>query len=76
MSGGSIGSLKSGSVARCALYAADSAGVAATKVKAALLDGYELMRQLVDNTDELAHCCVVVVGGPDLTADTTSSTVG
>ncbi len=37
--------------------------------KAALLDGYELMRQLVDNTDELAHCCVVVIGGPELTAD-------
>ena len=37
--------------------------------KAALLDGYELLRQLVDNTDELAHCCVVVVAGPELTAD-------
>ncbi len=37
--------------------------------RAALLDGYELLRQLVDNTDELAHCCVVVVAGPELTAD-------
>ena len=37
--------------------------------KAALLDGYELLRQLVDNTDELAHCCVVVIAGPEFTAD-------
>ncbi len=29
--------------------------------KAALLDAYEVLRQLVDNTDELANCCVVVV---------------
>ena len=39
--------------------------------KAALLDGYELLRQLVDNTDELAHCCVVVVAAPEFTSDTT-----
>ncbi|MGH9138654.1 MAG: BREX system ATP-binding domain-containing protein [Acidimicrobiales bacterium] len=37
--------------------------------KAALLDGYELLRQLVDNTDELSHCCVVVVAGPEFTSD-------
>ena len=37
--------------------------------KASLLDGYELLRQLVDNTDELAHCCVVVVAGPEFTSD-------
>ena len=37
--------------------------------KAALLDGYELLRQLVDNTDELAHCCVVVIAGPEFTSD-------
>ena len=37
--------------------------------KAALLDGYELLRQLVDNTDELAHCCVVVVAAPEFTSD-------
>lgn len=37
--------------------------------KAALLDGYELLRQLVDNTDELAHCCVVVIAAPEFTSD-------
>lgn len=39
--------------------------------KAALLDAYELLRQLVDNTDELAHCCVVVIAAPEFTTDTT-----
>ena len=38
--------------------------------KSALLDGYELLRQLVDNTDELAHCCVVVTAAPEFTSDT------
>lgn len=37
--------------------------------KAALLDAYELLRQLVDGTDELSHCCVVVVAAPELLAD-------
>lgn len=37
--------------------------------KASLLDGYELLRQLVDNTDELSHCCVVVVAAPEFTSD-------
>ena len=37
--------------------------------KAALLDGYELLRQLVDNTDELARCCVVVVAAPEFLTD-------
>jgi len=37
--------------------------------KAALLDGYEMLRQLVDNTDELSHCCVVVVAAPEFTSD-------
>lgn len=37
--------------------------------KAALLDGYELLRQLVDNTDELSHCCVVVLVAPEFTSD-------
>lgn len=37
--------------------------------KAALLDAYELLRQLVDNTDELSHCCVVVVASPELVSD-------
>ncbi len=37
--------------------------------KAALLDAYELLRQLVDNTDELSHCCVLVVAAPELLSD-------
>jgi len=37
--------------------------------KAALLDGYELLRQLVDNTDELSHCCVVVLAAPEFLSD-------
>jgi hypothetical protein len=32
--------------------------------KGALLDVYEVLRQLVDNTDEMANCIVVVVGAP------------
>ena len=32
--------------------------------KAALLDAYEVLRQLVDNTDEMANCMVVVVASP------------
>ncbi len=35
----------------------------------ALLDAYELLRQLVDNTDELSHCCVLVVASPELLSD-------
>ena len=38
--------------------------------KAGLLDAYELLRQLVDNTDEAAHCCVVVVAAPEFLTDT------
>jgi hypothetical protein len=37
--------------------------------KPALLDAYEVLRQLVDNTDELAHCCVVVVAAPEFLTD-------
>jgi hypothetical protein len=37
--------------------------------KAAVLDAYEVLRQLVDNTDELSHCCVVVVAAPEFVAD-------
>ena len=37
--------------------------------KAALLDAYELLRQLVDNTDELSHCAVVVVAAPEFLTD-------
>ena len=38
--------------------------------KAALLDAYEVLRQLVDNTDEMANCFVAVVGSPSLLSDT------
>ena len=37
--------------------------------KAALMDAYELLRQLVDNTDELTHCCVAVICAPEFLAD-------
>ena len=37
--------------------------------KAALLDAYELLRQLVDNTDELMNCCVVVIAAPEFLTD-------
>ena len=37
--------------------------------KTALLDAYELLRQLVDNTDELSRCCVVVVAAPEFLTD-------
>lgn len=37
--------------------------------KAALLDAYEVLRQLVDNTDELANCLVAVVASPALVTD-------
>lgn len=37
--------------------------------KASLLDTYELLRQLVDNTDELSHCCVVALGAPEFLSD-------
>lgn len=38
--------------------------------RAALLDAYEVLRQLVDNTDEMAHCVVVVVAAPAFLTDT------
>ena len=37
--------------------------------KAAVLDAYEVLRQLVDNTDELSHCCVVVTAAPEFVTD-------
>lgn len=37
--------------------------------KAAVLDAYEVLRQLVDNTDELSHCCVVAVVAPEFLSD-------
>lgn len=38
--------------------------------KAALLDAYEVLRQLVDNTDEMAHLVLVVVAAPSFLTDT------
>jgi hypothetical protein len=37
--------------------------------KAALLDAYEVLRQLVDNTDEMSHLVVVVVASPAFLTD-------
>ena len=37
--------------------------------KAALLDAYEVLRQLVDNTDEMANCIVMVVASPAFLSD-------
>lgn len=37
--------------------------------KAALLDAYEVLRQLVDNTDELAHCFVLMLAAPEFLTD-------
>lgn len=37
--------------------------------KAALLDAYEVLRQLIDNTDEMANCIVVVVASPAFLSD-------
>lgn len=37
--------------------------------KAALLDAYELLRQLVDNTDDMSQCCVVVAAAPEFLSD-------
>jgi hypothetical protein len=37
--------------------------------KSALLDAYEVLRQLIDNTDELAHCLVAVVASPAFVTD-------
>ncbi|MBI4311598.1 MAG: DUF2791 family P-loop domain-containing protein [Chloroflexi bacterium] len=31
---------------------------------AAVLDGYEVLRQFVDDTDEMEHCFILVVGSP------------
>jgi len=38
--------------------------------KAALLDVYEVLRQMVDNTDEMAHLVLVVVAAPAFLSDT------
>jgi hypothetical protein len=37
--------------------------------RATLLDAYEVLRQLVDNTDEMANCFVVVVASPAFLSD-------
>ncbi len=34
-----------------------------------LLDAYEVLRELIDSTDELARCCVVVIAAPELLTD-------
>jgi len=37
--------------------------------KAALLDAYEMLRQLVDNTDEMSRCAVIVIAAPEFLTD-------
>lgn len=37
--------------------------------KAAVMDAYEVLRQLVDATDELASCCVTVTAAPEFLTD-------
>jgi hypothetical protein len=37
--------------------------------KAAVMDAYEVLRQLVDATDELSHCAVVVTAAPEFLTD-------
>ncbi len=37
--------------------------------RAALLDAYEVLRQLVDNTDEMANCIAVVLASPAFLSD-------
>lgn len=37
--------------------------------KGTLLDSYELLRQLVDNADELCNCLIVVVAAPEFLTD-------
>jgi hypothetical protein len=45
----------------------DRAGQYYTRV--GLLDAYEVLRELIDSTDELARCCVVVIAAPELLTD-------
>lgn len=37
--------------------------------KAAVLDAYEMLRQLIDNTDELSNCCVLVLAAGEFLTD-------
>lgn len=37
--------------------------------RSSLLDAYEVLRQLVDNTDEMTNCIVVVVASPAFLSD-------
>jgi hypothetical protein len=54
-------------IRRCAVSKRPEDGVYYTK--AACLDVYELLRQLIDGTDELASCFVLVTTAPDTLAD-------
>lgn len=46
-----------------------SAGEGLYYTKAAAMDGYEVLRQLIDGTDELASCLVVVGCAPEFLTD-------
>jgi hypothetical protein len=39
--------------------------------KAAVMDAYEVLRQLIDATDELSACCVTVTASPEFLSDDT-----
>lgn len=58
-------------ITRCAV-AKRGAGTGPGEVyysKAAVMDAYEVLRQLVDATDELSNCCVVVTAAPEFLTD-------
>jgi len=52
-------------ISRCAVARRPAEPEGLYYSKAALLDAYELLRQLVDATDELAYCFVLVVVAPE-----------
>jgi len=70
---GSAGLVLELDIRRCALAKrpAPEERVGVYYSKAAVMDAYELLRQLVDATDELSSCAVVVVAAPEFVTDHT-----
>lgn len=55
-------------IRRCALQRrTDEEGIIYSK--ASTIDVYEVLRQLIDSTDELTHCFVVVIASPETLVD-------
>ena len=54
---------------RCAVSKRPPEATASIYTKAACLDVYELLRQLIDATDELASCFVLVTTAPETLID-------